>query len=259
MNTQAHNRARTWEIDWSILTARRRRLLETDADMPPYLVLPEIEALLDAALDWRDRMMLDTVWHTGARVSELLALRAGSFHLDEPGGAAFVTLATLKQRGRGRPRAADRAPAPKRLVPLTDPAYLDQLRRFVATWPPSGALWPISRWTVANRLRRVAARVALPVAITPHTLRHSFAINCILHGVPVRVLQAWLGHARSASTERYTRVLGTETGHFMRVVRYSEARIAARETFSRESTLSSREILHSMQGAKEAGFKRSND
>ena len=215
------HRARSWEIDWSVLIARRRLLLETDADVPPYLVLPEVETLLEAALDWRDRLMLDTLWHTGARVSELLALRTDSFHLDEPGGGAFVTLATLKQRGRGRPRAGARAPAPKRLVPLTDPAYLDQLRRFLATWSPTGALFPMTRWTVANRLRRVAAHLALPLAVQPHTMRHSFAVNCILHGVPVRVLQAWLGHARTSSTERYTRVLGTETGHFMRVVRYT--------------------------------------
>ena len=185
--------------------------------MPPYLVLPEIQHLLSYALDDRDGLILDTLWHTGARVSEALALTPASFH--EHAAAAFVSLATLKRRGR--PRARARGAPERRLVPLADPAYLDRLRRYLATHRPGARarLFPVTRQTVNNRLKRVAERANMR-HFSAHALRHSFAVNAVLHGVPVRVLQLWMGHARIDSTEIYTRVLGTETAHFMAAVRY---------------------------------------
>jgi len=56
---------------------------------------------------------------------------------------------------------------------------------------------------------------ALPTNVTPHTFRHSFAVNAVLHGVPLPVIKQWLGHRNIQSTEIYTQVLAVETGHLM--------------------------------------------
>ena len=220
-------RERAWTIDWPAMRARRELLRAHGAQMPPYLVLPEVEHLLSYALDDRDGLLLDTLWHSGARVSEALALTPSSFVRDD--AAAFVSLATLKRPGR--PRMRERAAPARRLVPLADPAYLDRLRRYLATHRPRRheRLFAVTRQTVNNRLKRVAERADMP-RFSAHALRHSFAVNAILHGVPVRVLQLWMGHARIESTEIYTRVLGTETAHFMRAVRYRSDLISSPAT-----------------------------
>lgn len=60
-----------------------------------------------------------------------------------------------------------------------------------------------------------AAQGPLSIAVSCHTWRHSFAVNCVLHGTPLTVLQGWLGHAHIESTAIYTQVLTAETGHLM--------------------------------------------
>ena len=210
--------AQRWDIDWPAVIARRRLVLDHEA-VPPYLVLPEVERLLTAARHDVDRLLIDTLWHTGARVSELLALTPRHF-ITPPGvsGEALVSLATLKRRGRPRKTAR----APRRLVPIADAAYLDRLARYCATHRPQ-RLFAVTRHTVRNRIQRLAAGLELSFRPTPHTFRHAFAVNCVLHGVPLRILQGWLGHADLASTEIYTRVLATETVHFMRRVAFQRA------------------------------------
>jgi integrase len=84
-------------------------------ELPKYLLAPEVSALLHYVPDLHRRMLLATLWNTGARINEALALTRGDFSLAPP--YPFVQLATLKQRGKKPPeRQAVRPPAVRRTV-----------------------------------------------------------------------------------------------------------------------------------------------
>jgi site-specific recombinase XerD len=80
--------------------------------------------------------------------------------------------------------------------------------------------FPVTRSAINKRLERLTAPLNLTVPVSPHTFRHSFAVNAVLHGTPLPVLQGWLGHADIASTLIYTRVLTLETHHLMRRIQF---------------------------------------
>lgn len=88
------------KINWKRLKAMRSIVLETIHEMPAYLIKPEILNLLDAEKDPTYRLIMDLMWTTGARISEILALRPTSFRDNDCG--FYVMLKTLKQRP-GRP------------------------------------------------------------------------------------------------------------------------------------------------------------
>ncbi|MCO5635260.1 site-specific integrase [Citrobacter freundii] len=104
--------------------------------------------------DLRQQVLFDTLWNTGARINEALALTGASFQLD--GSRPFVRLKTLKQRqrGRGRPGKDEEV---FRLVPLTDPQYVRKVREFLTTLRigKQQLLWPVqSDNTPRNWIRK---------------------------------------------------------------------------------------------------------
>jgi len=213
---------RTVHIDWDYLIEQRPVVL-THSTLPPYLLLPEIHALLDRALHSNHHLMINTLWHTGARISEALGLTRNAFHLD--GNRSYVSLKISRRRGRPCTNAAG-DPLPRR-VPITDGAYLLELERYFTTHQLGAGekLFTIGRHGASKRIRVLADKVretngVLPVNVTPHTFRHSFAVNAVLHGVPLPVIKQWLGHRNIQSTEVYTQVLAAETGHLMRWIAF---------------------------------------
>lgn len=205
-------------IDWQHWRKRRAFLLGHDPDIPHYLVLPEVHQVLDSIKDMDTHFLTNTLWHTGARISEALALTKESFHLDGIRNS-MVALATAKQRSRGRPSTKDKARSkPKRFIPIVDPLYLDEVERFLATRKPNkeDPLFTLSRQAYDNRLKAIQADLNLPVAsLSAHTFRHSFAINCLFQGRTLKTVQEWLGHRNIADTEIYARILNGETHHLM--------------------------------------------
>uniref|UniRef100_UPI002B05AD6A tyrosine-type recombinase/integrase n=1 Tax=Aeromonas hydrophila TaxID=644 RepID=UPI002B05AD6A len=161
------------------------------------------------------RFLVATLWNTGARINEALALTPADFELD--GQRPFVALRTLKQRrrGKGRPRAGE---AVKRLVPLLDPQYAQLAREYLATvkLPKSAPIWAVTDQTVRNWLKEAEGGlrgrgVHLVVPLTPHVFRHSFAMHLLLCGnLHIKRLQAYLGHRSLKSTECYTAVLALD-------------------------------------------------
>ncbi|STW38596.1 ResA resolvase [Klebsiella pneumoniae] len=120
-------------IDYPAALALRQMALIQD-ELPKYLLAPEVSALLHYVPDLHRKMLLATLWNTGARINEALALTRGDFSLAPP--YPFVQLATLKQRTEKAARTAGRAPAGSqihRLVPLSDHHYVSQLQMMVAT------------------------------------------------------------------------------------------------------------------------------
>jgi integrase/recombinase XerD len=166
---------------------------------PKTLSETEVEALLAApdpatTLGLRDRAMLETLYATGLRVSELVALKTFEINLDA---------GVVRVMGKG---------SKERLVPLGEEAV-----QWVSTWlkerkNSSNALFPTARGSAMTRqafwhlIRRYGARAIPGKKLSPHVLRHAFATHLINHGADLRVVQLLLGHADISTTQIYTHV-----------------------------------------------------
>jgi integrase/recombinase XerD len=173
--------------------------------LPKSLTETDVEALLSApdartALGLRDRAMLEVLYASGLRVSELVTLTTGQ--LSDAMGVVRVL-------GKG---------AKERLVPVGEEA-LEAVRRYVREARPlllkarsSDALFVTRRGVAMTReafwqlIKRYAARAGIGGNISPHTLRHAFATHLLNHGADLRVVQLLLGHADISTTQIYTHV-----------------------------------------------------
>lgn len=222
-------------IDYPAALALRQMALVQD-ELPKYLLAPEVSALLHYVPDLHRKMLLATLWNTGARINEALALTRGDFSLAPP--YPFVQLATLKQREEKATRTAGRPPtgsASHRLVPLSDTQYASQLQMMIATLKipqerrnkRSGRMEKARIWSVTDRTVRTwineavdaaaADGVSFSVPVTPHTFRHSYAMHMLYAGIPLKVLQSLMGHKSVSSTEVYTKVFALDVAARHRV------------------------------------------
>ena len=173
--------------------------------LPTYLTLAEVERLLAAPDEGtvpgaRDRAMIELLYATGLRVSELVGLSLNDVNLS----AGYVIAL-----GKGKK---------ERLVPLGSiaaaklRAYLETSRPKLLRGKPSRALFVTSRRAGFSRmgfwklLRRHALKAGIRRSISPHQLRHSFATHLVERGADLRSVQAMLGHADLATTQIYTHV-----------------------------------------------------
>jgi integrase/recombinase XerD len=174
--------------------------------LPKALSESEVEALLNApdlasAAGLRDRAMVELMYATGLRVSELVNLPATGVNLRQ---------GVLRVMGKG---------SKERLVPLGEEAqhwlerYLAEARPVLAGGRAVAPLFPgreggaLSRqqfWNVVKRLALVAG--IDPARVSPHGLRHSFATHLLNHGADLRALQMLLGHSSLSTTQIYTLV-----------------------------------------------------
>ena len=173
--------------------------------LPGTLSEAEVEALLEApdtstALGLRDRAMLEVLYATGLRVSELVSLTPTQVNLRQ--GVVSVI-------GKG---------GKQRLVPLGEEA-LGWLERFVGGaraeilgLRPTEALFPTRRGGAMTRqafwhlIKRHAGVAGIDRGLSPHTLRHAFATHLLNHGADLRVVQMLLGHSDISTTQIYTHV-----------------------------------------------------
>ncbi|HDU1553391.1 TPA: tyrosine-type recombinase/integrase [Klebsiella pneumoniae] len=200
----------------------REMALAASLDVPRYLLAPEIAVLLDYLPDLRQRMLIETLWNTGARINEALTPGDVFFNGDLP----FVRLRTLKQRAprpRRRPTKEEqqRREAPFRAVPLPDAGYVRRLQGYFATFKlltrRATPMWDVaSQETPRNWLRAAVRRAAQDGVtfsvrpITPHTFRHSYAMHLLMNDVHVKQVQALMGHKRLENTEIYTRIFALD-------------------------------------------------
>jgi len=200
----------------------REMAIAADLDVPRYLLAPEIAVLLRYLPDLRQRMLIETLWNTGARINEALALTPSDyfFNADMP----FVRLRTLKQRAprsRGRPTREERQEVPFRALPLPDVEYVRRMQEFFATFRlmtrRATPMWDVaSQETPRNWLRAAVSRAAQDGIVfsvrpvTPHTFRHSYAVHLLMNGVHIKQVQALMGHKRLENTEVYTRIFALD-------------------------------------------------
>lgn len=196
----------------------RNLAIAAELDCPKYLLAPEVNQLLEFIPDLHQRTLIDTLWNTGARIHEALALTKGDFYLDEE--TPFVVLRTLKQREtQGKTGQAKVKARPKRVVALFDPQYVQLMKSYFATMrlKNQSRIWPVqSDNTVRNWLRSAVERAeneGISYVVNPvtcKTFRHSFAMHLIFNSVPMKVIQAYLGHKKSGSTDIYTKIFSLD-------------------------------------------------
>ncbi|GAA61142.1 integrase/recombinase XerD [Pseudoalteromonas sp. BSi20652] len=172
--------------------------------LPKTLSEAEVEALLNApnteeAMGLRDKAMLELLYATGLRVSELVGLRLEQINLRQ--AVVFV-------KGKGNK---------ERLVPLGEEAmyWLEQFLKggraqmikhatdFVF---PSKRGVGMTRQTFWHRIKHYAILAAVESPLSPHTMRHAFATHLLNHGADLRVVQMMLGHSDLSTTQIYTHV-----------------------------------------------------
>lgn len=173
--------------------------------LPKTLTEDDVDALLsapdvDTPLGLRDKAMLEMLYASGLRVSELVSATLAQVSYD---------MGVVRVMGKG---------SKERLVPLGEEA-LSWLKRYVGQARPAilhgkraDALFVTSRGEAMTRqafwtlIRRYAVRAGLDKPISPHTLRHAFATHLLNHGADLRVVQLLLGHADISTTQIYTHV-----------------------------------------------------
>ena len=178
---------------------------KTGRGLPKALTEKQVEALLAAPdtgtlLGMRDKAMLELMYATGLRVSELVGLELSNLNLNQ---------GVIRVIGKGRK---------ERLVPIGDEAH-DSLVIYLSSGRPellkgvqTDSVFVTNRKAGMTRqafwymLRRYAVHCDIPQKLSPHMLRHSFATHLLNHGADLRVVQLLLGHSDLSTTQIYTHI-----------------------------------------------------
>ena len=175
--------------------------------LPKFLGIEDVERLIKqpdvtTPRGLRDRALIEVLYATGLRVSELIHLRASDLNLE----AGY-----LSTTGKGNKQ---------RIVPIGDQAA-EWLLKYIREGRPAligkraspwlfvnakqgGSLSRVGFWKI---LKGYGQKAGLPRALSPHVLRHSFATHLLEHGADLRSIQMMLGHADLSTTQIYTHVL----------------------------------------------------
>ena len=179
--------------------------------LPKFLTTEEVEQILnnikiDTPAGFRNRVILELLWATGMRVSELSNLNFGDLNLEEN---------EIKVFGKG---------AKERIVLISDRAkeylkqYINTARGLLAPGYDIGEVnensplfinntgYRLQNKTIRDAINSVVAKIELPKKVTPHVFRHSFATRLIENGADLRVVQELLGHAGISNTQIYTHI-----------------------------------------------------
>jgi integrase/recombinase XerD len=171
--------------------------------LPDVLSRAEVVALIESPSEdhpmfWRDRGLLELLYATGIRVSELLSIRIGDLDLDEN---------LVRVVGKG---------SKERMVPFGRISgevvnrYLRDVRPSLDRGKGKGILFlnqrgnPLTRMAIWTLVRSAARRAGILGKVSPHTLRHSFATHLLEGGADLTVVQELLGHADISTTQIYT-------------------------------------------------------
>ncbi|MGA9574578.1 MAG: site-specific tyrosine recombinase XerD [Lysobacterales bacterium] len=178
---------------------------KTGRGLPKALTEEQVEALLNApdtgsTLGLRDRAMLELMYATGLRVSELVDLQLHNINLNQ---------GVVRVMGKGQK---------ERLVPIGDEAH-ESLKNYLSSARPeflqgaqTNSVFVTSRKSGMTRqafwymVRRYAVQCGISNKLSPHTLRHSFATHLLNHGADLRVVQLLLGHSDLSTTQIYTHI-----------------------------------------------------
>ena len=203
------------------LVAQRNWISQIDRDLPPYFTPEEVHRILDLCENKRDHLLINFLWQTGARVSEVIQIHVSDIDFY----AGNIKIITLKRK---KPY--------HRYVPL------NQLKGELADYllekglARNDLIFPITRQRVFGIVQKAVLDAGYdkgaPFASQtpqsppkqgrshPHTFRHSFAVNCILQNIPLIMVQKWLGHSSIQSTMVYLKIRAEDTKSFFDEVKF---------------------------------------
>ena len=175
-----------------------------EKSLPKYLTIEEVDKLLDIDLykpiDYRNKAMLELLYATGMRISELLNLTLSNINIED---------ASVKVMGKG---------SKERIIPMSDitikylEMYINEYRGLILNDKVSDYLFVnyngnrMSRQGFFKILKNLADKANIKCEISPHILRHSFATHLLNNGADLRVIQELLGHENISTTEIYSHI-----------------------------------------------------
>jgi integrase/recombinase XerD len=167
-----------------------------DKSLPKFMSEQEVDKLLETATgDWRMKCLLELLYATGLRVSELISLKKSSVRKEGNDYYVFV-------KGKGNK---------ERIVPLGGKA-IEALQDYLKSKDITDWLFPsgkshLTRQRFGQMLKELALKANIdPDKISPHVMRHSFASHMLANGADLRLVQELLGHEQIATTQIYTHV-----------------------------------------------------
>ena len=200
--------------DWKTLEPEKIELSKTPQRTVEYLTRDELERLFDAVdtdkiIGLRNRAILELLYSTGLRISELVNLDRKQVNLER---------GEFQIRGKGRKMRivflSDRAKEWLQEYMDTrddnyDPLFLNYRRsrqKKKGDLDLQGAHRRLTEYTIQEMVRTTAYRAGIVKKVTPHTLRHSFATELLINGADIRSVQEMLGHASITTTQIYTHI-----------------------------------------------------
>lgn len=198
----------TYMVEEKIITTsplENISVLKTEKSLPKYLTIKEVDQLLsfplNTAFDYRNKAMLEVMYATGLRVSELVSLEYSNVDLYN---------SVIRVKGKGKK---------ERIVPIGETAsyylkkYVEEYRNQLIIKENYNELFlnnhgkPISRNGFNFILESIRIKTKIEKKLTPHVLRHSFATHLLEGGADVRSIQEMLGHENISTTNIYTHVV----------------------------------------------------
>lgn len=180
-------------------------VLKTDKNLPKYLSISEVDQLLNfpliTAFDYRNKAMLEVMYATGLRVSELVSLEYSNIDLHN---------SLIRVKGKGKK---------DRIIPIGETAsyylklYIDNYRNELINKESFNELFlnnhgkPITRHGFNFIIENIRVKTNIKKELTPHVLRHSFATHLLEGGADLRSIQEMLGHENISTTNIYTYVV----------------------------------------------------
>jgi integrase/recombinase XerD len=177
--------------------------------LPKFLSVEDVDALLaqpdtSTPRGLRDRAMLELLYATGMRVSELVGVRASDLHLD----AHYLTCIGKGNKERIIPIGEQAAAWVERYQQASRPELARRSkRRLTPRLFMNARGGPLSRVGFWKILKAYGRQANLPLMLSPHVVRHSFATHLLERGADLRAIQMMLGHADLSTTQIYTHVL----------------------------------------------------
>ena len=178
-------------------------------DLPSYLTPDEIQAMLETCKDnRRNHAFLNILWQTGARVSEALKVTRNDIDTYN----LTIKILTEKQRNkRNKPIY--------RIVPIST-VLSNEIASYVLNQNITDKLFNITRQRAFQIIKKTAIKAGITKPVHPHTLRHSFAVNCISQGVPLPVVKDLLGHSSVLTTMVYLKIVQQDARQFLQQVKF---------------------------------------
>lgn len=179
--------------------------------LPKYFSKAEVQDILNTTTNPRDHLLINLLWQVGCRISELLSVTVEDIDFY----AKTVKISTLKQKVKGKGQ-------PWRIIPLKG-EILGELGGYISEegLRREDKLFKLTRQRCHQIVVFLCRRAGIDKKRShPHTFRHSFAIHCVLSGVPVLVLKSWLGHRDITDTLIYTQILAQDTRGIMDQIQF---------------------------------------